>query len=68
MWERALPANFLLLPGSPSTPGEAGSAPRLTRTHPGCPPVARSHGLLAHSVRVFYAASRTRLPGGDGCA
>jgi hypothetical protein len=59
-----LPANFLSLPGSPITPGEAGSALRLTRTHPGFPHFARSHGLLAHSVRVSYAASQTPPPRG----
>ena len=31
---------------------------RLTRIPPGCPRIAKSHGLFAHSVRVLYAAAR----------
>jgi hypothetical protein len=41
---------------------------RLTRIRPGCPRIAGSHGLPAHSVRVFYAAERAAgAPPPDSC-
>ena len=33
---------------------------RLTRIPPGCPRIAKSHGLFAHSVRASYAAEQQR--------
>ena len=39
---------------------------RLTRTRPVCPRFPRSLGLLAHSVRVFYAAERVGHSPGPG--
>jgi len=41
---------------------------RLTPIRPGCPRIAKSHGLFAHSVRVFHAAERGRGPGALGSA
>ena len=56
VWERACPRTARAIAGICPAPGSARLVLRLTRIPPGCPHIARSHGLLAHSVRVFYAA------------
>jgi hypothetical protein len=60
------------LPASERTccavPAPGGSPPalRLTRIAPRCPRIAKSHGLFAHSVRVFYAAEQEGCHPGPG--
>jgi hypothetical protein len=60
------------LPASERTccavPAPGGSPPvlRLISTHPGYPPIARSRGLLAHSVLIFYVAEREDCRPGPG--
>jgi len=50
-----LPANLELEAPAPAT---RPPVLRLTRIAPRCPRIAKSLGLFAHSVRVFYAAER----------
>jgi len=63
-----LPANFCssMFPLIPA-PAGGGAVLRLSRTHPACPRIAKSHGLFAHSVRLSYAAERRRRPPGPAC-
>jgi hypothetical protein len=64
VWERACPRTARATAGTCPAPGSARLVLRLPRTRPVCPRFPRSHGLLAHSVRVFYAADRVgRSPG-----
>jgi hypothetical protein len=62
-WERACPRT-----GVPLTPAPPRRPPvlRLTRTGPRCPRIAGSHGLPAHSVRVFFAAAQGDAGAGPG--